>query len=321
MPCWPRTFTTPDDGGPSGPWARPWTRGRPLALFALAALASLAGCGDESGSGTLSDRPVLLQPVAGATVDSDRPVFVVRNAQGFDSGQATYTFRVSVASSDRDVASVTALAGRGETAVQSPAPLLRGALLAWSVVARSPGGSEVASDRATFRLPPVDCRPTSTPYAKSVAGFWVPATCRERNIYNDPQAALGAPDAGGKGPDMYYGFVSLGNGGWVDVDMEGCALDGTGDDVRVFQSVSREPVTLLASSSPTGPWVLVEYRKPCGARVPDVFSRACTFDLAQAGIEEARYFRVQDGELYPCPGGTVTEGADIDAIEILNAKP
>ena len=317
MPRWTRTFTTPNDGGPT----RPRVRGVPFAALALSTLASLPGCGNESGSGALSDRPALLEPVAGATVDSDRPVFVVRNAQGFDSGQANYTFRVSVASSDRDVASLTAPAGRGETAVQFPAPLLRGALLAWSVVARSSSGSEVASGRATFRLPPVDCRSTSSPYAKSVAGFWVPATCRDQDIYNDPQAALGPPDAGGKGPDMYYGFVSLGNGGWVDVDMEGCAIDGSGPDVRVFQSVSSEPVTLLASSSPTGPWVLVEYRKPCGARVPDVFSRACTFDLAQAGIEEARYFRVQDGELYPCPGGTVTEGADIDAIEILNATP
>jgi hypothetical protein len=319
MPRWPRSDPTPDPG--SGSSKGLGSRGTPLALLALAALISFAGCGDESGAPMLSDRPVLVEPVAGATVDSDRPVFVVRNAQGFDSGQADYTFRVSVASSDRDVAWLTAAAGRGETAVQFPGPLLRGAVLAWSVVARSTSGSEVASDSATFRLPPVDCRTTSTPYAKSVAGFWVPATCLDHDIYNDPEAALGPPDAGGRGPDMYYGFVSLGNGGWVDVDMEGCAVDETGADVRVFQSVSSEPVTLLASSSPTGPWVLVEYRKPCGEGVPGVYSRACTFDLAQAGIEEARYFRVQDGELYPCPGGTVTEGADIDAVEILNAKP
>jgi hypothetical protein len=32
--------------------------------------------------------------------------------------------------------------------------------------------------------------------------------------------------------------------------------------------------------------------------------------------------KVEDGEIYPClAGGTVTEGADIDAIEILNKKP
>ncbi|HEX9202927.1 MAG TPA: hypothetical protein VF964_03110, partial [Vicinamibacteria bacterium] len=87
------------------------------------------------------------------------------------------------------------------------------------------------------------------------------------------------------------------------------------------QTVSQEPVTLYASGTADGPFVLVESRKVCGTRVPGVFSRACTFDLGKAGLEEARYLRVEDGELFPCPGGTDTEGADIDAVEILNAKP
>ena len=102
--------------------------------------------------------------------------------------------------------------------------------------------------------------------------------------------------------------------------MQACAVDAEGPDVRVFQSVSGEPVTLFASSSPTGPWVLVESRKPCGQRNPDTFSRRCDFDLAEAGLDEARYLHVQDGELFPCPGGTDTEGADIDAVQILSVK-
>jgi hypothetical protein len=57
----------------------------------------------------------------------------------------------------------------------------------------------------------------------------------------------------------------------------------------------------------------VQYRNRCGGR--------CGFDLAEAGLEEARYFRVQDGELYPCPGDTTSEGADIDSVEILNGAP
>jgi hypothetical protein len=100
--------------------------------------------------------------------------------------------------------------------------------------------------------------------------------------------------------------------------MTACAVDGPGDDIRVFQSVSREEVTLLASSSSDGPWVLVDYRQPCGRRSPGNFSRRCDFDLADAGLEAARYLRVQDGELFPCPGDAVSEGADIDAVEILN---
>jgi hypothetical protein len=200
---------------------------------------------------------------------------------------------------------------------------LRGATLAWSVTAVTTAGSETASGSANFRLPPVECAQTDDPYAKRVEDFWVPAVCLAQNIYNDPEEVLGPPDAGGFGPDRFFGFVSLGNGGWVDVDMEGCAVDEAGDDVRVFQAVSGEPVTLLASSAPAGPWVVVEYRKPCGDRVPGMPPqvRQCRFDLLEAGIEEARFFRVQDGELFPCPGGTVTEGADIDAVEILNLKP
>ena len=46
----------------------------------------------------------------------------------------------------------------------------------------------------------------------------------------------------------------------------------------------------------------------------------CGFDLGDAGLEEARYFRVQDGELFPCPGDTPRDGADIDAVEILNPR-
>jgi hypothetical protein len=66
--------------------------------------------------------------------------------------------------------------------------------------------------------------------------------------------------------------------------------------------------------------VLVEFRKPCGVHSHGLFSNHFDFDLAKAGIDEARYFRVEDGELFPCPGGTVTEGADFDAIEILSLK-
>jgi hypothetical protein len=285
----------------------------------------LGSCGDDSNPGApdvLPPQPELVEPTSGATLNTDTPIFTVRNANGFDSGEADYTFWVTVASTDRHVAMVTVPAGSGTTSIQFPRPLLRGATLAWSVTAVTASGSETASGSATFRLPPVECAETGDPYAKQVEGFWVPAVCLANSIYNDPEEALGPPDARGQGPDQFFGFVSLGNGGWVDVDMEGCAVDGAGDDVRVFQAVSGEPVTLLASSGPTGPWVLVEYRKPCGNRVPGMGSqiRQCTFDLLDAGIEEARYFRVQDGELFPCPGGTVTEGADIDAVEILNSK-
>jgi hypothetical protein len=303
----------PERQTPSSAVRRRRLRAVPLALILVV---GLGACGDDTSgngnTGPLPMTPTLLEPVSGATLDTDTPLFTVRNALGFDFGEADYTFRVVVASTERHVAEVTVPAGRERTAIRFEGPLLRGATLAWSVTALSVAGAETASGSATFRLPPVNCESTSDPYAKNVEGFWVPAVCLAENIYNDPEEALGPPDFDFD-PERFYGFVSLGNGGWVDVDMEGCAVDGDGKDVRVWQAVSNEPVTLYASSSPGGPWVLVQYRNRCGGR--------CGFDLADAGIEEARYFRVQDGELYPCPGDTQSEGADIDAVEILNAKP
>ena len=327
MPLRPRRLPLRAIHLPPAPRGRSTAHRLRAALLAVTLVVPLAGCGDDnenpSAPGPLPPQPVQVEPAAGASLDTDTPVFTVQNANGFDSGQADYTFWIIVASSEREVATVTVPAGQGTTSIQFPEPLLRGATLAWTVTTVNVSGEETASGSRTFRLPPVECGVSDDPYAKVVEDFWVPAVCLANNIYNDPEEALGLPDAGGQGPDMFFGFVSLGNGGWVTVDMEGCTIDGDGDDVRVFQAVSGEPVTLLASSSPTGPWVVVEYRKPCGLRVPGMRPqiRQCTFDLLEAGIEETRYFKVQDGELFPCPGGTVTEGADIDAVEILNPKP
>jgi hypothetical protein len=305
---------------PSGPVKTRANRrtGATLALFLAAALPY---CGSDSGPGELGAKPTLMEPVNGARVTTDSPIFTIRNAQGFDGAAATYTFRVAVAPTDREVATVTVPAGSGSTSIRFDKPLLRGALLAWRATGRTASGSEVVSDSTTFRLPAVVCGSGQDPFAKSVVDSWLPACSAATNGYNDPQEVLGAPDAGGPTGGPYFGFMSLGDGGHVTVDMGGCAVDGAGDDIRVYQSVSMEPVTLYASGTADGPFVLVESRKKCGNRIPGFYSRMCTFDLAQAGLEEARYFRVEDGELFPCPGGTDSEGADIDAVEILNAKP
>jgi hypothetical protein len=298
-------------------------RRRANAWVALLLAGGIASCKDDSGGpgGSLGPRPSLVEPINGARVTSDNPTFTIGNALGFDGSQATYTFRVAVSSTDREVALATVGAGNGSTSMRFDRPLLRGALLSWRVTGQSSSGNAIASDSATFRLPAVACNSGLSPFAKSVVQWWLPACSLANNHYNDPRQVLGPPDAGGFGPDSYFGFMSLGDGGFVTVDMGGCAVDGAGDDVRVYQSVAMEPVTLYASGTPDGPYVLVESRKSCGNRLTGVFSRMCTFDLAKAGLEEARYFKVEDGELFPCPGDTVTEGADIDAVEILNAKP
>ena len=161
------------------------------------------------------------------------------------------------------------------------------------------------------------------PLAASVVDWWLCDCSLHHNAYNDPLQVLGAPDAvylGAK--ELYQGFMSLGQGGFVTVDMGASAVDGPGPDIRVYQTTSGEPVTLYAATSPEGPFTPVGLQKDCGQRTPGINSNHCDFDLHDAGLLEARYFKIEDGEIYPClAGGTVTEGADIDAVQILNAKP
>jgi len=159
-------------------------------------------------------------------------------------------------------------------------------------------------------------------YAQSIVDWWLPTCSLSSNRYVDPNEALGPPDAvnlGGRG-ENYLGFISLGQGGYVTVDMGTTFADGEGADVRVYQTVSGagEPVTLYASANPQGPFTLVGLRVPCGERSPGLFSNHCDFDLRAGGLASARYLKIEDGEIFPCLArGTDTEGADIDAVEIL----
>jgi len=163
-------------------------------------------------------------------------------------------------------------------------------------------------------------------YAQSIVDWWLPTCSLASNRYVDPNEALGPPDAvnlGGQG-ENYLGFISLGQGGYVTVDMGATFTDGEGPDVRVYQTVSGagEPVTLYASSSPQGPFTLVGLRVPCGTRSGGgIFSNHCDFDLRAGGVASARYLKIEDGEIFPCLArGTVTEGADIDAVELLGGR-
>jgi len=166
--------------------------------------------------------------------------------------------------------------------------------------------------------------PTAS-YARSVVDWWLPECSLTHNRYNDPGQVLGAPDAVFLGTkDAYRGIMSLGQGGYVTVDLVDSAVDGRGPDLRVFQMTGAEPVTVYGATSAEGPFVLIGLRVDCGERTPGMGNpnRHCDFDLNGTGLAEARYLKVEDGEIYPClAGGTITEGADIDAIEILNKKP
>ena len=166
---------------------------------------------------------------------------------------------------------------------------------------------------------PTPCTPTTSVFATRVVESWIPAASLAQNIYNDPGDAVGAPDAGGYGPNNFHGFVSLGFGGQVTVDLGGCIADRAGADLRVYQAISGEPLSVYVSTSESGPFTLLRpFFQECGARVPgDRAKSYCEFDLASSGVAEARYVRVEDAELYPCPCGTPSEGADLDAVQAL----
>jgi hypothetical protein len=267
----------------------------------------------------LGAEPVPLSPIGGAQVTTDTPAFTVQNARGFDRGQAQYLFEVVTQGSGTVVASMTVPAGSSTTVAAFTAGVPRGMSLSWRATAQGAAG-QVASALALFRMPAVACQPLTDGWAKAVVDVRLPFCAQMPNIYNDPADVLGPYDAGGFGPNNYFGFLSLGDGGHVTVDMEACATDGAGPDLRVFQAVGSEPVTVYAGGTRTGPFILIEADKRCGDRIPgNQTTRFCDFDLALAEVQEARYFKVVDAERFPCEdAGTPSEGADIDAVRILH---
>jgi hypothetical protein len=199
--------------------------------------------------------------------------------------------------------------------------------LTWKVTASAAAG-QAASPVGTFTTAAVECLSVGGAYGKAVVEWSIPACSLERNAYNDPEDVLGPPDARRLSPQgapvfVGAGFLSLGEKGHVTVDMRGCFVDGPGDDLRVYQAVSSEPVTVYVAGRPEGPFILIGDRERCGVRSGGgIFSNHCQFDLATGEVAEARYVRIEDGEHFPCEAGeTDSEGADIDAVEMLNRKP
>jgi hypothetical protein len=204
-------------------------------------------------------------------------------------------------------------------------------------IAASPNGARARAFLAYLHRPPIRAivdgcfgggkrggvtgSPTASAqgYASSVVDWWIPECSLAHNRHNDPQQSLGPPNASRVDQDVYLGLVSLGQGGYVTLELSEPAVDRNGPDIRVFQTTTGEEVTLYAAATAQGPFTLVGLRRFCGTRTPGVFSNHCDFDLRDVGLGSARYVKVEDGEIYPClAGGTRTEGADIDAVQALN---
>lgn len=151
------------------------------------------------------------------------------------------------------------------------------------------------------------------PYAKMVVSSDI--RCNGINLETNTDDALGPPNftedrtKPKSSPDHYAGFVSLGNGGSIILDMgEGTEVfDGTGNDLRIWQAVSDEAVSVYVSND------LVEWYSLGTKKTPGGYA---DFDLATAGIRVARYVKIVDGENYhTC---YETAGPDIDSVQALN---
>src|SRR5262245_54056626 len=107
-------------------------RVRVLLIGGLALSIALAGCGGSPSSPNGEDDPSLpaapvpQSPAEGSQAGSDTPSLTVRNARGFNTSSAQYTFEVTTRSGARTVATVTVSAGRGTTSATFAAPLPRG---------------------------------------------------------------------------------------------------------------------------------------------------------------------------------------------------
>jgi hypothetical protein len=296
---------------------------RPLSRLAGAlGLAAAVSC-SRSGGGPMApppmpEVPVAVSPTDGATVDSLTPSLLVQNARGFDTGQATYEFDL-LDGAGGVLQRVDVPAGATRTEATIPRPLVRGVGYRWKAVGHA-ADRAVESATSSFEVA-VACG-AGDGYAQGVVDSFVTACTRRTNrvAFLEPQEVLGAPNARGTSEQSYAGFMSLGQDGYVTVDMGVCVTDGTGADLRVFQYIQSEPVEVQVSGGPAGPWTPLG-TKPCGDGGLPERSNHCDFDLAGSGLHTARFVRVLDREDFPCErAGTRTEGADIDAVQVLNAR-
>ncbi|VAX17712.1 hypothetical protein MNBD_NITROSPINAE01-1196 [hydrothermal vent metagenome] len=147
------------------------------------------------------------------------------------------------------------------------------------------------------------CELSGPPYAYYAIEWWRVRECNEL-LFTNMDEALGRPNASGLTNSEYRGFLSIDFGGELVVEMGSTVLNGSGNDIRVYEYVSTEFIEVFAGMSETGPWYSLG-SKWCG--------EYCDFDLGAGGVSYAKYIKVKD--LWHITGSChASAGADIDAI-------
>ncbi|MEZ4683540.1 MAG: family 16 glycoside hydrolase [Caldilineaceae bacterium] len=144
------------------------------------------------------------------------------------------------------------------------------------------------------------------PYADAVVDSHIKQT---NNSQTDVRFALGRPR--GADDDLSIGGPDY----WIVFDMgeNEAIIDGEGNDLRVieigalFGNAVDEEHDVYASNSPTGTWSYLGQ----GIAISE-------FDLRDAGLEKARYIRIED--LSTRTDNSPTPGSDIDGLQALNME-
>ncbi|HJM81993.1 MAG TPA: hypothetical protein QF720_00110 [Nitrospinota bacterium] len=150
------------------------------------------------------------------------------------------------------------------------------------------------------------CEIGGSTYAERVIRWDVRDECKALVTHTNTDDALGAPNAGGHSDDSTgHGYLSLGYGGSIVVEMGKTVYDWPGNDLLAWEYISIEWVEMYAGESPAGPWYYL------GRRFCEDW---CGWDLGYAGLKYARFFKVVDGwdANWECHE---TAGADIDSIQ------
>ncbi|RKX71300.1 hypothetical protein DRP53_02070 [candidate division WOR-3 bacterium] len=134
-------------------------------------------------------------------------------------------------------------------------------------------------------------------------GFQVVATRYARHAEDrnntQPHDALFSPD---------HRFFSLGQSGFIIIDMGRPIRNGPGDDLTIYEGDgTAEGYSVSASNSPFGPW------HDLGGG-----SGTSGFDLTTGGLDQARYIKITDDG---SPASGPYAGFDLDAIEAIHSVP
>ncbi|OGL48321.1 MAG: hypothetical protein A2161_12640 [Candidatus Schekmanbacteria bacterium RBG_13_48_7] len=250
--------------------------------------------------------PTLYSPIDGETMDSLTPLLCVTDSTGI-SGQRYYDFEVYA---DESLTQLKAQKQgqpeiSGKTCWQVNVALSTNSHYYWRARCRIAGEQSDWSDPEYFYI--CACQPAGgNGYAQSVVLSDID-DCDGMNRFMNPNEALGTPNATGTTTSNFRGFVSLGLGGSITLDMKVCIRNGAGYDIRVYQYVSNEPVEVYVSSCRDGTYYSLG-TEPCN-------HPACGFDISGIPLNEVRYIKIVDrSPTVPCYEHI---GADIDAVQAI----